>query len=66
MRALLKDDFHLNVEYYVTQRSYSNDMIGLYVNYSFAYVLIRYDTMQKRRFKVNFLCACSLKPIIFE
>ena len=53
MQALLKADFHLYVEYYV---SYSNDMIGKYANYSFAYVLIRYNTIQKRRTKVNFLC----------
>ena len=37
-----------------------------YANYYFAYVLIRYDTIQKRQTKVNFLCVCSLKPIIFE
>ena len=53
MQALLKADFHLYVEYYV---SYSNDMIGKYASYSFAYVLIRYNTIQKRRTKVNFLC----------
>ena len=43
-------------------------MIGQYANHSFAYVLIRYDTIQKRRTKVNFLYVYVLQNqlIIFE